>query len=271
MENDWMNRPEGKPLERLLPDGGWTSIFRTIGCVGDSLASGEFEGTNAQGSKTYHDVYEESWGQYMARIAGVRVYNFSRGGMTAKAYMESFADDKGLWNRDLACKAYIVALGANDLRQVAQGEQEFGELSDIDESDWRNNRHTFLGYYAAIVQRYHEIAPHAFFFLMTMPRLGADDARAELRDRHREALYCLAERFPNTFVLDFRQYAPVYDKDFYKTFGLGGHLNSMGYLLTARMVVSYIDYIVRSDLPRFARVGCINTPWENEFWQPGER
>ena len=25
------------------------------------------------------------------------------------------------------------------------------------------------------------------------------------------------------------------------------------------------------DLPRFARVGCINTPWENEFWQPGER
>ena len=72
-------------------------------------------------------------------------------------------------------------------------------------------------------------------------------------------------------MLDFRQYAPVYDKDFYKTFGLGGHLNSMGYLLTARMVVSYIDYIVRSDLPRFARVGCINTPWENEFWQPGER
>ena len=210
MENDWMNRPEGKPLERLLPDGGWTSIFRTIGCVGDSLASGEFEGTDAQGSKTYHDVYEESWGQYMARIAGVRVYNFSRGGMTAKAYMESFADDKGFWNRDLACKAYIVAL-------------------------------------------------------------GADDERAALRDRHREALYRLAERFPNTFVLDFRQYAPVYDKDFYKTFGLGGHLNSMGYLLTARMVVSYIDYIVRSDLPRFARVGCINTPWENEFWQPGER
>ena len=111
MENDWMNRPEGKPLERLLPDGGWTSIFRTIGCVGDSLASGEFEGTDAQGSKTYHDVYEESWGQYMARIAGVRVYNFSRGGMTAKAYMESFADDRGFWNRDLACKAYIVALG----------------------------------------------------------------------------------------------------------------------------------------------------------------
>ena len=40
-------------------------------------------------------------------------------------------------------------------------------------------------------------------------------------------------------------------------------MNPMGYLLTARMVVSYIDYIIRSDMRRFAQVGFINTPWKN--------
>ena len=34
-----------KPLENLVTDGGFTGIFRTIGCIGDSLSSGEFEGT----------------------------------------------------------------------------------------------------------------------------------------------------------------------------------------------------------------------------------
>ena len=266
MERDWMTKPAGKPLDHLLPDGGYVSIFRTIGCIGDSLSSGEFEGKNAEGNKTYRDVYEESWGQYMARIAGVKAYNFSKGGMSAKVYLESFADDHGFWNRDLACKAYIMALGVNDINLVKLGRLEFGELSDIDPENWRNNRHTFVGSYAAILQRYHEIAPHAFFFLMTMPHRGVQDETTAMRDQHRELLYRFAEMFPNTFVLDFRQYAPVYDDDFYRTFGLGGHLNSMGYLLTARMVIAYIGYLIRSDMPRFARVGCINTPWENEFW-----
>ena len=35
--------PSEKPLDRLAPGGGFTSIFRSIGCVGDSLSSGEFE------------------------------------------------------------------------------------------------------------------------------------------------------------------------------------------------------------------------------------
>ena len=76
--------PDEQPLDVLKPDGGFTGIFRTIACVGDSLASGEFESTQPDGSKGYHDLYEYSWGQYMARAAGCTAYNFSRGGMTAK-------------------------------------------------------------------------------------------------------------------------------------------------------------------------------------------
>ena len=34
---------EEKPLDNLVVDGGFTCIFPTIACIGDSLSSGEFE------------------------------------------------------------------------------------------------------------------------------------------------------------------------------------------------------------------------------------
>ena len=104
-----------KPLENLVADGGFTGIFRTIGCIGDSLASGEVESTKEDGTTGYHDMYEYSWGQYMARAAGNTVYNFSCGGMTAKWYLDSFGNDIGAWDRKKACQAYIFALGVNDI------------------------------------------------------------------------------------------------------------------------------------------------------------
>ena len=34
--NKYLADPAEKPLERIVDDGGFTSIFRTIGCIGDS-------------------------------------------------------------------------------------------------------------------------------------------------------------------------------------------------------------------------------------------
>ena len=84
-----------KPLDRLVDGYSRTSVFRTIGFIGDSLSSGEFETVDPEGKKGYHDLYEYSWGQYIARKNGLKAYNFSRGGMTAKEYMESFAEERG--------------------------------------------------------------------------------------------------------------------------------------------------------------------------------
>ena len=42
-------RAEEKPLDTLVGDGGLCGVFRTIGCVGDSLSSGEFESLDANG------------------------------------------------------------------------------------------------------------------------------------------------------------------------------------------------------------------------------
>ena len=247
--------PGEKPLDRIVDDGGYCAIFRTIGCVGDSLSSGEFESLTEDGKKGYHDYYEYSWGQYIARATGATVYNFSRGGMTAQEYMESFAESRDFWNEDKLCQAYIFALGVNDL---FGRKQPVGSVEDIDREHPENNAETFAGWYARIIQRLKKMQPKAKFFLMTMPKSGDDEEeRAALKKAHAKLLYDLAEFFDYTYVLDFNQYAPDYDPAFRKNFYLGGHLNPMGYLLTGKMVSSYIDYIVRNNMEDFAQVGFI--------------
>ena len=76
--NAYMPVAGERPLDSILQDGGFCSIFRTIGCIGDSLSSGEFDSIQPDGTILGHDLYEHSWGQYLARMCGSRVYNFSR-------------------------------------------------------------------------------------------------------------------------------------------------------------------------------------------------
>ena len=154
--NEFYAKSNEKPLDDLISDGGFVSIFRTIGCIGDSLSSGEHEGTNEEGNKTYHDYFEYSWGQFMARIAGIKVYNFSRGGMTASEYWESFAENNGFWEKDKLCQAYIIALGVNDILNVGK---PLGDISDINIDDYTKNADTFAGYYAKIIQRLKQMQP----------------------------------------------------------------------------------------------------------------
>lgn len=247
-----------KPLDRLVRNGGFCRVFRSIACIGDSLSSGEFESNEEAGApkKGWHDMFEYSWGQYMARAAGCKVCNFSRGGMTAKEYVESYAEKMGWWDPSLACQAYIIALGVNDL--FGRG-QPIGSVEDIDFSNWENNADTFCGYYAAIIQRIRAFRPDAKFFLMGMPSTGSE--RDGLRAAHARLLHALAECFDNTYVLDLFAYSPVHDETFKKTFFMGGHLNPMGYIVIAEQVMSYIDYIVRANPSDFAEVGFIGTPY----------
>lgn len=244
-----------KPLDILKPDGGFCGIFRTIGCIGDSLSSGEFESQNENGEKGYHDYYEYSWGQYIARRIGSKVYNFSKGGMTAKEYCSSFADERGFWDKEKACQAYILALGVNDVNSKI----EIGTAADVDPIDYRKSKENFAGYYAQIITRYKEIQPKAKFFLMTMPQNEHGPVSAE----HTRLLYELADLFDYTYVLDFEKYAPVYGEEFKSNFYLGGHLNAAGYMLTAEMVMSYIDYLIRHNMEDFSQVGFIGKGHHN--------
>ena len=98
---------------------------------------------------------------------------------------------------------------------------------------------------------------------MTMPHDESDAEREKLYDKHAEFLHKLSHMFDLVYVLDFRKYAPVYDKGFKEKFYLGDHMNPMGYMLTAKMVMSYIDYIIRHNMADFKQAGFIGTPYKN--------
>ena len=147
---------EDCPLQNIIRDGGMMNIFRTIGCIGDSLASGEFEYWD-NGQKGYWDFYEYSWGKQIERITGISVTNFSRGGMTA-FHMYQEADKQDGPNADIAHlfdpfnlkQGYIIALGVNDLK----GKNNLNDLyegnvgsakTDICLEDYNKNANTLAG------------------------------------------------------------------------------------------------------------------------------
>ena len=248
--------PAELPLETLAPNGGYTAILRTVGCIGDSLSSGEFESMDLNRNKGYHDMFEFSWGQFLARECGLTVRNFSRGGMTAKEYIESFAEANGFWDPALACRAYILALGVND---IVNAGQPVGSAADINLTDWRNNKKTFAGYYAAIVQRLKALQPEARFFFVTMPK----EERGSLSPAHTALLHDLTQVFDHSYVIDLDAYAPPHDRAFRDRFYMGGHLNAAGYLLTAKQMGSYIDWIIRHHTDDFRKIGFVGTGLDN--------
>lgn len=246
------------PLDNIKSDGGFCGIFRTIACVGDSLSSGEFEYRTEKVEHGFADMFEYSWGQYIARATGARVYNFSRGGMSAHWYLHDFAEESGFWNAELAAQAYIIALGVND---IINAKNPIGSIDDVDMSDYRNNKESFAGEYATIIQRYKEIQPRAKFFLMTMPHdpLLAPETKLQCEqvEAHAALLHSFAEVFDNTYVIDLAHDAPRYDEAFRARFFMGDHMNVMGYMLTAQMVMTYIDHIIRRSPEDFFEVPFI--------------
>lgn len=249
---------EEKPLDRLADGAGFCSIFRKICVVGDSLSAGEFESFNEKGEKTFHDFIEDyAWGSILARMAGSKAYVFARGGMTAKEYCESYAQANGFWDEEKACQCYIIALGVNDLYHF---KIPVGSVEDICTEDYTRNQPTFAGYYAQIIQRYQRIQPNAKFFFVTFPK-GSKDDQDEIAIAHAKLMCDFANFFPNAYVIDLREYAPPYEGELREQIYMGGHLNPAGYVFTAKMIASYIDYIIRHNARDFEKVGLIGTPF----------
>lgn len=250
-----MNLQENeKPLDNIILDGGYTSIFREIVCIGDSLSSGEFEHIDKEGNYTFHDKYEYSWGQFIARSAGCKVHNFSRGGMSAKEYMSTFAKEKDFFTHEILPNAYLIALGLNDIFML---KQEVGSIDDI-----HLNNDTFASWYTKIIKKYKEINPNAKFFFITIPKESLDnEAITAKKLSHQKLLYDLTKEFNNSYVIDLYEYAPIVDNEFKEKFYLEGHLNPAGYKLAGILISSYIDYIIRSDFKAFKQVGFIGTEY----------
>ena len=76
---------------------------------------------------------------------------------------------------------------------------------------------------------------------------------------HVKTIYALSDYFDNTYVIDLYKYGPIYDDEFKRRFFLNGHMNASGYILTAKIIDSYIDYIIRHNPKEFQFVPFIGT------------
>ena len=250
-----------RPLDTVKTDGGFTGIFRTFGAIGDSLSSGELESLTEDGNRGYHDIYEYSWGQFIAEKSRMKCFNFSRGGLTARTFNEF--EEQGKLLAGNPCQAYIIALGVNDRTAVVNGSEKYGDIStDVDFDDYRNNANTVIGNYFKIIQKIKEISPKSRIFLTTPPVdfwESEDKTLTEFRDKFADFVRSIPSYFPWIYVMDLRKYCPPFDEKMREKYYCGGHLNVLGYKYVADVFSSYMDYIIRKNYEDFKQTGFIGT------------
>ena len=240
------------PIRNFVPDGGFTSIFRTIGFIGDSLSSGEHESYSKESGTGYHDYYEYSWGQYIGRKCGLKAINFSKGGLTAKDFFEFIQSNDERANNIFApenkCQAYVIALGVNDLNNLDDKYQGFGSIDDVDFNNEDNNKDTFIGCYVKIIQKIRKIEPKSRIFVVTTPKEKKKKKKiAKLYLEFAKFLKILPQYFDFLYVIDLMKYAPIYSKRFKAKYYCGNHLSASGYKFTADMISTYIDYLIKKN------------------------
>ena len=248
------------PLE-LKVDGGYTKIFRKIGVIGDSLASGAmtYYVDDTHTTTSGEDMYEYSWLQYIARTCGSIGYNFSKGGLSTRTFLQDVGGKATECYTDASklCQAYFIALGHNDLNQSIPT----GTSDDIDIVDYNNNADTYYGNYAKIIQKIKEIAPKAKIFVITMKNKYNEIVCAE----YNAAIRYMATIFDNVYVLDMNIYFPDILDEHYTA----GHGNAMGYCHYSLEIQTLVDKTIRENPTDFKYVQFINTEYENsEDYEP---
>ncbi|MBQ7475369.1 MAG: SGNH/GDSL hydrolase family protein [Clostridia bacterium] len=255
-EEMYLFDPSEKPLDRMTECGGFSGIFRRIGCIGDSLAAGEFESKRADGSTGFHDMLTYSWGSYIGRDTGADIVNMGRDLMTAEEFVTSYGDSMKFFDPAAACQAYIVALGVNDL--FTKG-GELGSIADFRPDDPERSAKNFAGYYGRLLSRLKAISPRCRLFLVSMPRQECEGAWNPTVEAHRDLLVEMTGLFSHSYVLDLTEYFPVQNDEIRKLIYTGSHFNPMGYMYVARCFESYIDWYIRRSPRDFAEVPFIGT------------
>lgn len=238
----------GNPLDVLTDYTGMLDLFLHVGCIGDSLASGESywnDGGTVQGQ----DFYQYSWGQFLARKTGNTYYNWSKGGLMAKTWLESeYATE--CFDGNHKCEAYIIGLGQNDRNHSVT----IGTSSDIDLTDYHNNADTFYGNYGKIIQKIKEIQPQAKIFVITDPNPYVN------RDGYNVPIADMPNIFDNVYLIDMYRYgSKYYNNEIIMAQMRGSHYNAYGYKLFSMMIANYINWIITNNYAEFRAVELIGT------------
>lgn len=249
--DDMVLVPNEMPLDVLKRDGGLFTIFRKVAYIGDSLSSGFMDYYDSAGVWHGVNLWEFSYGQFIARMTGTDFFNSSTGGLTVRTWLSGYAS--ALFdNPDNLCKAYIIYLGTNDQSKILSGEMPLGSLGDIDLGNWQNNVDSFAGRYGEIIQRIKQTQPKAKIFCVTVPKRPTSATDNVCNPIIRQ----IPSLFTNVYLIDLWRYAkpiPHYT---------GSHLNAIGYQIFGWQITSYIDYIIRKNPVEFNEVQFIGTNYQ---------
>lgn len=224
--------------------------FLKIGCIGDSLASGESIYKKADGSNGYVDIYEHSWGQFLARRYGIECINFSTGGLTTRTWLTHSRGWSLAQKEENLCNAYIIGLGQNDIGKL--GTSYLGTINDIDLNNYENNADTYYGNYGKIIQLIKTLQPKAKFFLLTDPVVtGFNNAIAEI-----------ANTIPNCYLIDLTAYSDLYKSGGYlHKNNRGGHYNSVAYNYMGKLIGEEISKYMYNNPDEFNQIEFIGTDY----------
>ena len=241
------------PLAYIRRDAGFLSLFHTVGCIGDSLSSGE-SAYKSGGTVHYVDRYAFSWGQCLARLTGNTYYNFSQGGLSSKTWLTS-QHCTDCFDGNHTCDMYFIGLGQNDKNQSLT----VGTTADINLSDYTQNADTYCGNMGQIIQRLQILQPKAPIFVFIDPAPPSGD------QAYNNVIPSIVELFDNVWIIDLKTYAKALFTEASEIIGSqlrSGHYSALGYQEIAFVIATYVDWIVRNNLSDFSQVEFIGTNYE---------
>lgn len=207
------------------------ALFRSIGIVGDSYASGEL----AMNDK-FVDHYNMSWGQILARKNGATAINYSRGGQTTRGWLTDTERGLDLLNSTKPQDLYILSLGINDYQKL--GKDYLGSEDDIDKE-----KDTYFGNYGKIIKAVKTHAPNAKIVLATLSQ--TDNAAPD----YNQAIQTLAKHFSITCIV--LNDDPFFTSDLYLNHMYGGHPTGPVYAEMANAYERLISKAMVNDLSYF--------------------
>ena len=237
------------PLNVIKETAGYTRIFNSIGCIGDSVTKGYV--TSSSGGV---DLVDYSFPSYLEKICGNKVYNWGVSGATSKSWLEGHKGSTAhieCFDGNHKCDAYIIGLGANDGKNNGV---PVGSLDDIKEN-YNDNPNTFYGNMDKIIRKIKEIQPKAKIFLTTY--LIYDLSRIL---PYEKATRILTTKYKDCYLLDLHLYGEKYYDDY--DYSDGHHKNALGYLKKAHIIATYIDWVIRNNKADFMNVQFIGTDYE---------
>lgn len=210
-------------------------LFPKIAMIGDSLSSGEIvedddralgvlfggvhpeRGTVDEGPACV-DVYEGSWLSHICRRIGAKARHYTRGGLTAKQWLEWFNYFMVLDKEKYPC--YFIALGSND----------FYSSWKIGTPDDTIGEETFSGYYSEIIKSIRKVNPHAIIFCLSLYHRYTEriNQNGDNPQDFNRAIKDISDNYEKCYYLDFANTSEnVLESSEYER---RGHYDSIGYL-----------------------------------------